>query len=67
MAYRYYSTLRPVGIGTYPKEGMIRFENFNSRIPVREIDHMAWGYLDYDRRLPEKEADSYDLMFAGEV
>ena len=67
MAYRYYSILRPVSIGTYPKDGVILFENYNSRIPVKEIDHMAWGYIDYDRKLTDKEADNYDLVFGGKI
>ena len=66
-AYRYYSTLRPVSIGTYPKDGMITFENYNSRIPIKEIGRMAWGHIDYDRKLSEKETDSYDLEFGGVI
>ena len=65
--YRYYSILRPIGPGTFPKEGLIAFQNFNSRIPAREIDHMAWGFLAYDRKLTDKEVDNYDFVFAGEV
>ena len=65
MVYKYFSILRPVGPGTYPKEGIVGFHNYNSRIPVAEIDHMAWGFLYYDRQLSEKEANNYDLMYAG--
>ena len=67
MVYRYYSVLRPIGPGTFPKAGMIEFENFNSRIPVKEIDRMAWGYLDYDRRLSGREVDAYDLVYVGKI
>lgn len=65
--YRYYSILRPIGPGTFPKEGMINFENFNSRIPIREVGCMAWGHLDYRERLPDNVADNYDLVFGGEM
>lgn len=58
----YYSTLRPVSIGTYPKDGMVDFENFDKRRYVKEIDHEAWGILHYDRKLTEEECRSYDLV-----
>jgi len=67
MAHRYFSVLRPVGIGTFPKDGMCRFQNFDHRTTVIEIGREAWGYLDYDRKLTDKEADNYDLVFCGEI
>ena len=62
---RYYSTLRPVSIGTYPKDGMIDFVNYDKRqekpLPDgRKI--MAWGEILYSRKLTEKECFSYDLI-----
>ena len=57
----YYSLLRPVGIGTYPKEGMKYFLNFDSRKYIPEIGREAWGILYYDRQLSEKEKADYDL------
>lgn len=60
--YKYYSTLRPVSIGTYPKDGMVKFRNYNKRVPVPEIDREAWGEIYYNRELTEKEAFSYDLV-----
>ena len=67
---RYYSTLRPVGIGTFPKpteNKVLSIENFNSRIYVHEINHEAWGYIEYEKPLSEKEAQNYDLVSANEV
>ena len=58
----YYSTLRPVSIGTYPKEGMVKFKNFDKRTYIPDIEREAWGYLEYDRELTRKEMESYDLV-----
>lgn len=44
--YKYYSTQRPVDIGTYPKSRdnpMIGFTNYDSRIPVEGGAFRAWG------------------------
>lgn len=59
--YKYYSTLRPVSIGTYPKQGLLRFENFDRREYVEEISQWAWGVLYYDRKLLFAEILVYDL------
>ena len=62
---RYYCTQRPVGPGTYPKEGAREIVNFNRRMPVESIGRMAWGYIEYDRELTEEEADDFELVRAG--
>lgn len=62
--YKYYSTQRPVDIGTYPKSGenpMIGFTNYDSRIPVEGGAFRAWGELIYDKPLTEKEVADYEL------
>jgi len=61
--YRYYSTQRPVDIGTYPKAGgaFLGFENFDQRQPVEDGSFLAWGWLEYTRPLTEKEQDDYEL------
>lgn len=59
---RYYSILRPVSIGTYPKPGMVGFENYDRRQYVPSIGREAWGWLEYDRELTEREQASYDLI-----
>lgn len=62
-AYRYYSTQRPVDIGTFPQTetGPVRFENFGSRRFVEQDQFMAWGYLVYDAPLSEKQIGDYEL------
>jgi hypothetical protein len=57
---RYYLTLRPVGIGTQPK-GMVDWQNFDRRTYVPEIDHEAWGWVEYDAPLTEEEIIAYDM------
>lgn len=62
---RYYSTLRPVGIGTFPKptgNKVLSIENFDSRIYVPEINREAWGYIEYEKPLSNEDADNYDLI-----
>jgi len=59
--YKYYSKLRPVSMGTYPKRGLLRFENFDRREYVDEISWWAWGVLYYDRKLTVDEILGYDL------
>lgn len=61
--YRYYSIMRPVSIGTYPKSGAVSIFNFDAKQPVEEIGRSAWGYIDYDRKLTEKEAQDFELVF----
>lgn len=57
---KYYSTLRPVSIGTQPKNGFMDFINYDDRT---EIDgKMVWAELYYNRELTEKEMKDYDLV-----
>lgn len=62
---RYYSILRPVGLGTYPlTDGnmVLNIVNYDERKYVEEIGRMAWGHIDYSQRLPELVAKGYDLV-----
>lgn len=59
--YKYFSVLRPIGIGTYPREGMKEFQNFDERQYVDELGKEAWGVITYDRMLTETELKEYDL------
>ncbi len=62
--YKYYSTQRPVDIGTFPKEKdnpPIRIENYEGRIWVEHDTRLAWGELTYAQPLSEKELYSYEL------
>lgn len=51
MSYRYYSTLRPLSMGTFPKpknNRIISIENFDERTFCTEINRPAWGYIEYE-------------------
>ena len=67
--YKYYSTQRPVDIGTYPKSRenpMIGFTNYDSRIPAEDGAFRAWGELTYAKPLTEKQVADYELRPARE-
>lgn len=65
-AYRYYSTQRPVDIGTFPKteNGPLYFVNFDKRDSVEQGRFLALGYLVYDAPLTEKQMVDYELRAA---
>jgi hypothetical protein len=44
--HRYYSTQRPVSIGTYPRDGgePVAIRNFDTRTPVENGAFQAWGW-----------------------
>ena len=58
--HRYYLLLRPVGISTQP-QGMTDWHNFDCRKYIPEIDHEAWGWVEYDHPLTQEEIDAYDM------
>ena len=60
--FKYYSVSRPVGIGTYPVDGMLTFVNYNERTFVDTLGREAWGEIFYNRELSEKELSNYELM-----
>ena len=61
--YRYWSTQRPVGPGTFPKtDGKpVTIENFDARMVVEGGRTQAWGYLEYEKPLDEKQVQDYEL------
>ena len=62
--YRYYSTQRPVDIGTFPKppdNKPVEIHNYDKRQPVENGAMQAWGYLEYAKPLTEKQASDYEL------
>ena len=65
MSYRYYSTQRPVGIGTFPKptDGgrVLEVVNYGEKRFVPALQGEAWGYIDYEKPLLVKEAERYEL------
>lgn len=64
--YKYYSTQRPVDLGTFPKKprGPILICNFDKREYVENCCFMAWGYLLYIKPLTAKQASDYELRAA---
>lgn len=64
--YRYYSTQRPIDIGTFPKFGNqpIQIENYDSRKWVEGGAFRAWGVLTYATPLTQKQMDDYELRAA---
>lgn len=62
--YKYYSTQRPVDIGTYPKpphNAPDEIVNYEGRVPVEGGTFQAWGHLTYTRPLTEREMADYEL------
>lgn len=64
--YKYYSTQRPVDIGTFPKteNGPAEIVNFDQRESVENGRFLAWGYLLYRTPLTEKQMADYELRAA---
>jgi len=65
--FRYYSTQRPVDIGTFPKppeNKVVEIVNFDKRIPVENETIHAWGYIEYQKPLTEQQALDYELKTA---
>ena len=62
--YHYYSTQRPVDIGTFPKpkdNQPVKIFNYDSRISIEGEDFRAWGGLTYLKPLTDKQMDDYEL------
>ena len=61
----YFSTERPVSIGTYPKPQGNRVDaivNFDEPIFIAEIGRTAWGYIEYAHPLTAEQAAAYELI-----
>ncbi len=59
---KYYSILRPVSIGTQPKNGFMDFINYEDRTGVEGKE--VWAELYYNRELSAEEMKEYDLIRA---
>ena len=64
---RYYSTHRPVAPGTFPRDGhtVLRIHNYGSRQYEADAGGEAWGFIEYEDRLTEKEMEQYELVEGG--
>jgi hypothetical protein len=61
---RYYSILRPISIGTYPKpkdNEVLKINNFDNRSYCKDIDREAWGFIDYEKPLSSDDVTKYEL------
>ena len=62
--YKYYSTQRPVDIGTFPKPSRNapdEIVNYDQRVPVENGAFLAWGHLTYTRPLTKRQTSDYEL------
>lgn len=65
--YKYYSTQRPVDIGTFPKpphNAPDEIVNYDQRIPVEGGAFLAWGHLTYTKPLTEPRPSHLPLFCA---
>ena len=66
MKHRYYSIMRPIGIGTYPTGARVtNIVNFHERKYVPEIGREAWGYIEFSHTLSKQNQISYELLPGG--
>ena len=66
MANRYYSIMRPIGIGTFPPGAHVtNIVNFHERKYVDEIGREAWGYIEFSHTLSKKYQMDYELLPGG--
>lgn len=64
MKYKYYSTQRPIDIGTYPKPPEapeVELVFYDQRKPVENGTALAWGELIYDAPLTPEQVSGYEL------
>lgn len=65
MSYKYWSTQRPVAPGTFPKRNgnkVVFIHNFDKRRFWGPIGRQAWGWIEYERELSEKDWRDYELV-----
>lgn len=58
--YRYYCLCRPAGPGAVPR-GLINLKNYDDKQFVPEIEKEAWGWVEYEKPLTDKEIRDYEL------
>ena len=64
---KYYSIYRPVMPGTFPKTQMVNeIHNFDYRQYCPEIGREAWGWIEYESEISEKDATNYELVKVNE-
>lgn len=61
---RYYLTHRPPAPGAFPGKP-VNLQSFDDRKYVEEIGRPAWGWVEYEEPLTEKQAADYELVEAA--
>lgn len=63
---RYYSTVRPIMPGGYPKYSdndildVVTYDRLTTVVDIKRLN--AYGYVSYDRPIPNKDAEDYQLV-----
>lgn len=66
MTHRYYSIMRPIGVGTFPPGAHVtNIVNFHQRMYVPEIGREAWGYIEFSHTLSKENQINYELLPGG--
>lgn len=63
--FRYYSILRPITPGAYPKPAdnpAMLIHNFDKREYVGKIGREAWGYAEYNTPLTKEQIEAFDFV-----
>lgn len=60
---RYYLTQRPPMPGAFPGKPT-KIETYDERKYVSEIERQAWGWVEYQEPLTEKQTEDYELTKA---
>lgn len=68
MVFKYYSTQRPIDIGTYPKlpnDPQVEMTFFSGRQPVESGTVLAWGVLAYNAPLSQSRSRTMNCAPPG--
>lgn len=60
--YRYFLPYRPPMPGAMPKEGIVEMFAQDQRQKMNGCDRPVWGWVQYDRKLTDKEVSDYELI-----
>lgn len=59
--YKYYTVRRPPDIGTVPKD-FVNVKSYGELKQLAQSGYHAWGEVEYNRRLTDKEIYDYELV-----
>lgn len=61
--YKYYSAMRPIVPGGYPKTEPVRkVINFDAKQLIPSIGERVWGYIEYEHPLTAEDVAKYELI-----